>query len=101
MAMENPTGYLFRVAQSKARTRRHGWLPWPADAQLPEIEPVLPSALRELSPQQAHAVWLVHACGWSYAETAVALDTSASTVGTHVARALAHLRDRLGAVSHG
>ncbi len=101
MAMDNPSGYLFRVAQSKARTRRHGWLPWSADAELPDIEPGLPIALRELSSHQAQAVWLVHACGWSYAETAIALDTSTSTVGTHVARALAHLRERLGVATHG
>ena len=31
MAMENPSGYLYRVAQSKSRTRRHGWLEWPGE----------------------------------------------------------------------
>ena len=52
-------------------------------------------ALLELSVQQRTAVWLVHGCGWSYREVAEAMDVSASAVGTHVARALEHLRTRL------
>jgi DNA-directed RNA polymerase specialized sigma24 family protein len=101
MAMENPSGYLFRVAQSKSRTRRHGWQPWTEDRDVPDVEPGLNAALASLSPSQYRAVWLVHGCGWTYAETAVALDVSASTVGSHVARAMAHLRERLGAVTGG
>ena len=41
MRLEHPTGYLFRVAQSKARIRKQGFLPWsPVDAT-PDIEPDL------------------------------------------------------------
>ncbi len=101
MAMENPSGYLFRVGQSKSRTRRQGWLEWPCDTRVPDIEPGLPDALRELSPAQAQAVWLVHGCEWTYGETAVALDVSPSTVGTHIARAMVRLREHLGVASHG
>ena len=42
MAMENPGGYLYRVAQSKSRRRKQGFLPWSSDAHVPEIEPGLP-----------------------------------------------------------
>ena len=101
LAMENPGGYLYRVAQSRSRRRKQGFLPWPSDAHVPEIEPGLPTALAALSPMQQRAVWLVHGCGWSYAETAAALDISASTVGSHVTRALERLREQLGVVEHG
>jgi DNA-directed RNA polymerase specialized sigma24 family protein len=101
MAMENPGGYLYRVAQSKTRRRKQGFLPWSSDERVPEIEPGLPAALAALSPSQQRAVWLVHGCGWSYAETAEALDMSASTVGSHVSRALERLREQLGVVEHG
>ena len=52
-------------------------------------------ALLELPETQRTAVWLVHACGWSYAEVAEAMDTSTSMVGNHVSRGLARLRDLL------
>jgi DNA-directed RNA polymerase specialized sigma24 family protein len=101
MAMDNPSGYLYRVAQSKSRARRQGWLEWPGDQELPDIEPGLTGALTSLSPAQFRAVWLVHGCGWTYAETAVAMEVSVSTVGSHVARAMTHLRERLGTVTSG
>ena len=101
MAMENPGGYLYRVAQSRSRRRKQGFLPWASDSHVPDVEPGLPAALAALSPLQQRAVWLVHGCGWSYAETAEALGTSASTVGSHVSRALERLREQLGVVEHG
>jgi DNA-directed RNA polymerase specialized sigma24 family protein len=101
MRMEHPTGYLFRVGQSKARTRKQGFLPWSPGADLPDVEPGLVGALTALSAAQFQAVWLVHACGWTYLETAEALHMSASTVGSHVSRALGHLRDDLGVVANG
>jgi DNA-directed RNA polymerase specialized sigma24 family protein len=101
MAMDNASGYLYRVAQSKSRLRKQGYLTWPSDHQLPDIEPGLDGALGSLSPAQLKAVWLVHGCGWSYAEAATALDISTSTVGSHVTRALQHLRERLGVSTNG
>ena len=41
-------------------------------------------------------MWLVHACGWPYADVATALETSPSMIGNHVQRAMARLRDELG-----
>jgi RNA polymerase sigma-70 factor (ECF subfamily) len=94
--LENATGYLFRVAQSRSRQRRTGLLPGPDPSRLPNVEPGLGPALRSLPEQQRSVVWLVHACGWTYAETAEALGISASAVGTHVGRAMNRLRTSLG-----
>jgi len=95
-AMERPAGFLFRVAQSRSRRRRAGTLPGPDPDRLPDVEPKLGPALRTLPPRQRSVVWLVHACGWSYADTAEALGISRSAVGTHLERAVARLRAELG-----
>ena len=97
--MENPVGYLYRVAQSRSRPRKQPQLPLPVTVGLPDVEPGLIPALLELPLTQRSALWLIHACGWSYAETAAALDMSVSAVGTHVSRGMAALRHRLGAAS--
>jgi DNA-directed RNA polymerase specialized sigma24 family protein len=87
----DPVAYLYRVAQTRTRSRKQGRLP-ASEITLPDIEPSLVPALQALPPQQRTAVWLVHGCGWSYAETATAMAISASAVGTHVSRALVALR---------
>ena len=99
--MENPTGFLFRVAQSRSRRRREGLIEWDGERELPDVEPGLSAALAGLPPTQASAVWLVHGCGWSYAMVADALDTSTSAVGTHLTRGLERLRQELGVMADG
>jgi RNA polymerase sigma-70 factor (ECF subfamily) len=94
--MSNPAGYLYRVGQSRTRTRKRPALPGAHEVELPEIEPGLVPALRALPESQRTAVWLVHACGWSYAEVAEATNTSVSMVGNNVSRAMGRLRKRLG-----
>ena len=96
LSMENPAGYLYRVAQSRSRRRKQGVLPWPRDASIPDIEPGLPVALARLSPKQARAVWLVHAAGFSQVEAGEAMGVSPSTVANHLERGMARLRDELG-----
>ena len=98
--MANPGGYLFRVAQSKSRRRRQGLLPDGVPVETPAVEPGLAAAMRSLSQQQRSVVWLVHGCGWSYRETAEALDISPTAVGTHLGRALVRLREHLGVTTH-
>lgn len=94
--MTNPAGYLFRVGQSRTRPRRQPLALPPVDPMhMPEVEPALPEALAALTEKQRGAVWLVHACGWTYAETSEALGVSVTAVGTHVARALERLRSAL------
>lgn len=93
--LTNPRGYLFRVAQSSTRQRKAAHLPAPATIGVPDIEPALIPALQSLPEPQRVAVWLVHACQWTYGETAEAMGIGSSTVGTHVQRGLAALRQKL------
>ena len=100
VVMSNPMGYLFRVGQSRTRVRRTPSLPPPVTVGAVEVEPQLVPALLALTPPQRVAVWLVHGCGWHYAEVAEALGISASAVGTHVRRGLDHLRAAIGGLEH-
>jgi RNA polymerase sigma-70 factor (ECF subfamily) len=98
--MENPAGYLYRVGQSRTRAPKRPRLPMPETVGVPEVEPALVPALMRLPESQRTAVWLVHACGWRYAEVAEAMETSASMVGNHVSRALHALRRELEVDGH-
>jgi DNA-directed RNA polymerase specialized sigma24 family protein len=90
--MENPAGYLYRVGQSRTRCSAQPQLPAAETVGLPDIEPRLIPALLTLPESQRTAVWLVHACGWRYAEVAEALSTSTSMVGNLLTRGLQRLR---------
>lgn len=96
-AMDHPVGYLYRVAQSKTRSRKQGFLPWVGDSAIPDVEPELMPALEALPANQKTAVWLVTACGWSQVDAAEAMGVTPSTVSTHVARGLDSIRTTLGA----
>lgn len=96
LTTDNPIGYLYRVGLSRTVPKPGPTrLPSPAEVRIPDVEPALIPALMALTELQRSAVWLVHGCGWTYAEVADALDIGRSTVGTHVSRALTALRDRL------
>ena len=99
--MENPVGYLYRVAQSSTRRhlrgRRKVVLPTVPTELAATIDPRLPDALARLSRQQRVAVVLVHALGWTYEEAATAMEISVSTLRNHLARGTDRLRDLLGA----
>jgi RNA polymerase sigma-70 factor (ECF subfamily) len=95
-AMENPAGYLFRVAQSSTRHRRA-----PVVFEVPEtpeirVEPLLPGALQSLTENQRLAVVLVHAFGWRAIEVAELIGVKATTVQNHLDRGLRRLRETLG-----
>ncbi len=103
--MQNPAGYLWRVAQTAVRSdarRRHRELTVvevelePVDGHRePRVEPALDGALAELSPQQRAAVLLVHGYGYSLSEAAEALSCSISTLRNHLQRALRRLHAAL------
>lgn len=65
-AMENPTGYLYRVGRSRVHVRvpRSKFLPVPVGL-LPEVEPGIPAELERLSERQRVVVVMVHVNGWS------------------------------------
>lgn len=96
--MTNPTGYLFRVGQSRTRPRKKARFFRTVPAVQPEVEPGLVDALGALSDSQRTAVWLAHGCGWSHSEIADVLEVSTSTVSTHVSRGLERLRSEMGVV---
>lgn len=91
-AMTNPAGYLYRVGRNRTKPRRRASLHMPDPSGIPEVEPALVPALLALPLKQRTAVWLVHGCGWQYAEVADAMETTPSMVGNHVTRGLARLR---------
>jgi DNA-directed RNA polymerase specialized sigma24 family protein len=102
-AMSNPAGYLYRVGQSAARRefeRRDVFMEGEPDPVLPDFDPGLVPALRSLTEHQRVAVVMVHGFGWSQAEVAEVLSVSPSTVRTHIARAIAHMKEALEVVEN-
>jgi len=96
--MDNPAGYLYRVARTKARKvtrRRPLFLPESA-YHLPHVEPGLPNALAALSDKQRTVVWLVHGLDWQRREVAELLGVSEDTVRTHLSRGMGKLQRALG-----
>ena len=96
--MDNPSGYLYRVARSRIRWRRslrvlsvRG-----EDGRMPHVEPGLERALGRLTEQQRVVVLLVKGAQWTYQEVADHLNVSVSTVRTHLDRGLDRLRSELG-----
>jgi RNA polymerase sigma factor (sigma-70 family) len=96
--MTNPVGYLYRVGQSRSRSYRREpvWFPEVPPKELPEVDPRLPSALRELSYKQRAAVVLLFVEELSEREAADALAMSRATVRKHAERGLLKLRKALG-----
>jgi DNA-directed RNA polymerase specialized sigma24 family protein len=98
--MDNPAGYLYRVALTAGRRTATVTvaLPRVQSGEFPWVEPGLPDALSLLSARQRTAVWLVHGLGWRRTEVAELLGVSQDTVRTHTERGLAKLRSALGGV---
>jgi DNA-directed RNA polymerase specialized sigma24 family protein len=98
--LKNPTGYLFRVGQSRSRSRRwrtvHGRDEWTE----PLVEPELGHAVAGLSEGQRVAVLLVHGFGWTMREVAELTETKVTTVQTHLERGLRKLRAALEVDEH-
>ena len=93
--MVNPAGYLYRVGRSRVRNRKDPVLPPVEPARMPDVEPGLPLALASLTEKQRAAVWLVHACDFTYGEAAEAMGVSVTAIGTHVSRGMQRLRAAL------
>lgn len=95
--MENPAGYLYRVATSRVRRlrRRPPRLPEVEHQHWPWVEPGLPAALEDLTNRQRTVVLLVHSFGYTHAETADVLGVATGTVRKHLERGMAKLRAAL------
>jgi DNA-directed RNA polymerase specialized sigma24 family protein len=96
--MENPTGYLYRVGQSRTRPRLVPPLfpPLGDDRTDPWFEPELPAALEALSERERVATVLIEGFGWTYREVAEMTDVSISSVQSYRERGLQKLRAALG-----
>ncbi len=95
--MVNPTGYLYRVGQSRARWYHRPRICFPAERTVDpgSVEPKLAPALVQLTRNQRIAVLLVYAMEWTEEEVAELIGRSRSTVRTHLERGLARLRSVL------
>jgi len=97
--MANPSGYLFRVGQNKAR-RLAGRSRWLSRDEIvftePWAEPAFGPAWSSLSERQRVVVGLVHGFDWSLGEVAELLGVSRSSVQSYEQRALKKLRRDLG-----
>lgn len=100
--MTNPTGYLYRVAQTQARRAiAHGrpvTLPSesrPGPDGSTALDGDLADALGRLPDRQRLAVVMVHVYGWTPAEVGQLTDTPAVTIRSHLRRGLRHLRNDL------
>jgi DNA-directed RNA polymerase specialized sigma24 family protein len=93
--LDNPIGYLFRVGQSRSRTRKAP--PVFAEHSEPDhwYEPRLAYLLGRLPERQRIAVVLVHGYDWSTREVGDLLGIRSTTVQNHLARGLKRLRQEL------
>ena len=98
--MDNPTAFLFRVGQSRIRTRLTPPTFERSEWQEPVVEPGLGSALQQLSESQRTAVILIHGFGWKLREVAELSGTKVTTIQTHMERGLEKLRAALEVQDH-
>jgi DNA-directed RNA polymerase specialized sigma24 family protein len=97
---DNPIGYLFRVGQTRSRTRKWRTVHGRAEWSEPLVEPELTGALASLSEAQRMAVILVHGFGWTMREVAELNGIGVTTVQTHLERGLRKLRAALEVEEH-
>lgn len=100
--MDNPTGYLYTVARRRLPRRPSITIVELTDRLAMHdgehtVEPRLLTALRALPERQRIAAYLVVGCGWTAPEVGELIGVSATTVRTHLDRAMARLRSDLGA----
>lgn len=96
--LDNPGGYLYRVAE---RQRFRSWrrprpLPDTPTSDDHHVEPELEAALRSLTERQRTAVVLIHGFEWTHREVAELMGISIPSVQKHQERALVHLQAALG-----
>ena len=99
--MANPGGYLYRVGQSKTRSRRRPLTYLPVDANDATWDPRLVPALTSLTQRQRTAVVLIHGFDWSLREVSELTGTKVTTVQNHLERGMSKLRQQLKEGNNG
>ncbi len=95
--MENPAGYLFRVGQSRTRSKKKALVfPLPGN-EVETFEPGLIPGLLKLTQKQRQSVVLVYGFGWTLREVADLNGCKITTIQNHLERAMRKLRKSLGA----
>jgi DNA-directed RNA polymerase specialized sigma24 family protein len=99
--MDNPSGWLYRVGQSRSRPyfRRPVRFPSPRPEGNTIIEPTLPGLVESLPERQRVAVLLTQAFGYTVREAAEIIGVTPSTVQQNTQRGLTRLRARMGVPS--
>jgi DNA-directed RNA polymerase specialized sigma24 family protein len=97
--LTNLSGYLFRVGQSRSRSRRQPVVFAAPDQGEHLFEPGLPAALGALTQRQRLAVVLVHGYGYTHREVAELTGIRQTSIQNHVERGLAKLRALMGVTS--
>lgn len=92
---QNPVGYLYRAGRWHAGHGAHQWARWEVDDTAPDVDRALSPALSRLSADQAAALWLVRACGWTNVQSGEALDLTPATIAAHVAEGAERLEAAL------
>ena len=90
--VDNVTGLLYRVGQSRTRERKRRALFAPPNQPEPWFEPALALALERLTEAQRSAVVLVHGFGWTLREVAECTGVKVTTVQNHLERGLLKVR---------
>lgn len=93
--VENVTGYLYRVGQSRTRGGKVPLLFTRSEHAEPWYEPALAPALCKLSDAQRTAVVLIYGFGWTMAEVAELTGVKVTSVQNHLERGLKKLRGAL------
>jgi DNA-directed RNA polymerase specialized sigma24 family protein len=98
--LDNRVAYLYRVGQSKSRSRKTPFVFERSASHDPLYDPGLAPALESLTEHQRIAVVLINGFDWKLREVAELMNVSVSTVQTHLERAMQSLRNKLEVVEN-
>jgi DNA-directed RNA polymerase specialized sigma24 family protein len=93
--LDNPMAYLYKVGQSRVRSRKVRVLYARPNDDDAFVEPGLPTALAALPLRQRQVVALVYGEGWTLREVGELLGLAIPTVQKHAERGMHQLRKAL------